>query len=94
MNNKNLIHNHPLDEKIYKNYSFVRNKQLQENTEAYYDLCKTLITANASTYNNRKLLNEKLDINPFETMRPTDGSHFAFRILISEYVLLKKWHIA
>jgi hypothetical protein len=38
MNNKNLTHNHPLDEKIYKNYSFVRNKQLQENTEAY-DLC-------------------------------------------------------
>jgi hypothetical protein len=28
MNNKNLTHNHPLDEKIYKNYSFVRNKKL------------------------------------------------------------------
>jgi len=34
MNNKNLTHNHPLDEKIYKNYLFVRTKQLQENTEA------------------------------------------------------------
>ncbi len=29
-------------------------------------------------------------INPFETMRPSGGSHFAFHILISEYVLLKK----
>jgi len=62
MNNKNLTHNHPLDEKIYKNYSFVRNKKLQENTEAY-DLCKTLISANASTYNNRKILNGKFNIN-------------------------------
>jgi hypothetical protein len=26
--NKNLIHNHPINEKIYKNYSFLRNKEL------------------------------------------------------------------
>ncbi len=28
MKNKNLTHNHPINEKIYKNYSFVRNKEL------------------------------------------------------------------
>ncbi|CAF4042531.1 unnamed protein product, partial [Rotaria sp. Silwood1] len=62
MKNKNLTHNHPLDEKIYKNYSFVRNKKLEENNEAY-DLCKTLIAAKTSTYNNRKLISDKFDIN-------------------------------
>jgi hypothetical protein len=62
MKNKNLAHNHPIDEKIYKNYSFIKNKELEENNPAF-DLCKTLITANASTYNNRKLVNEKFDIN-------------------------------
>ncbi|CAF1606765.1 unnamed protein product [Rotaria magnacalcarata] len=59
---KNLKHNHPIDERIYKNYSFIRNKELKGNQEVH-DLCKTLITANASTYNNRKLLNKKFDIN-------------------------------
>jgi uncharacterized membrane protein affecting hemolysin expression len=62
MKNKNLTHNHPINEKIYKNYSFVRNKELEENKQVY-ELCKTLISANASTYNNRKLINEKFDIN-------------------------------
>ncbi len=28
MKNKNLTHNHPINEKIYKNYSFLRNKEL------------------------------------------------------------------
>jgi hypothetical protein len=28
MKNKNLTYNHPVDEKIYKNYSFIRNKEL------------------------------------------------------------------
>jgi hypothetical protein len=31
MKNKNLTHNHPINEKIYKNYSFVKNKELEEN---------------------------------------------------------------
>ncbi|CAF1325494.1 unnamed protein product [Rotaria sordida] len=43
-------------------YEHVKNKELEENEEAY-DLCKTLITANTSTYNNRKILNKKFDIN-------------------------------
>ncbi|CAF3460435.1 unnamed protein product [Rotaria sp. Silwood2] len=62
MKNKNLTHNHSIGKLIYKNYSFIRNKELQEN-EAAYDLCKMLITANTSTYNNRKLIHEKFDIN-------------------------------
>ncbi|CAF1492282.1 unnamed protein product [Adineta steineri] len=62
MKNKNLNHNHPIEEKIYKNYPFIRSKKLQENEDAY-NLCTTLITANASTYNNRKLINQKFDIN-------------------------------
>jgi hypothetical protein len=28
MKNKNLTHNHPINEKMYKNYSFFRNKEL------------------------------------------------------------------
>ncbi|CAF5108892.1 unnamed protein product [Rotaria sp. Silwood1] len=37
-------------------------KKLEENNEAY-DLCKTLIAAKTSTYNNRKLISDKFDIN-------------------------------
>ena len=66
MKNKNLDHNHPINEKIYKNYSFIRNKELEENNEAF-DLCKTLIAANASTYNNRKLINEKFNVSVTRT---------------------------
>ena len=64
MDTKNLTHNHPINKKIYKNYSFVRNKDLSENKEAY-ELCKTLISASATTYtcNSRKILNEKFDIS-------------------------------
>ena len=62
MNIKNLAHNHPINEKIYKSYSFVRNKGVLENKEAY-ELCKTLISASATAYNSRKILNEKFDIN-------------------------------
>ncbi|CAF3367722.1 unnamed protein product [Rotaria socialis] len=62
MKKKILNHNHPIGKLIYKNYTFIRNKELKENEEAY-DLCKMLITANTSTYNNRKLINEKFNIN-------------------------------
>ena len=62
MKNKNLDYNHPINEKIYRNYSFIGNKELEENNQAF-DLCKTLISANASTYNNRKLINENFNIN-------------------------------
>jgi hypothetical protein len=34
MKNKNLTHNHLIEEKIYKNFSFIRNKELEENKEA------------------------------------------------------------
>ncbi|CAF1668593.1 unnamed protein product, partial [Rotaria sp. Silwood1] len=43
-------------------YQHVINKKLEENNEAY-DLCKTLIAAKTSTYNNRKLISDKFDIN-------------------------------
>ncbi|CAF3998379.1 unnamed protein product, partial [Adineta steineri] len=38
------------------------SKKLEENEQAY-DLCKTLIIENTLTYNNRKLINEKFNIN-------------------------------
>ncbi|CAF2786046.1 unnamed protein product [Rotaria sp. Silwood2] len=62
LKNRNLFHNHPIEEIIYKKYTFIRNKELEENEQAH-DLCQMLITANASTYNNRKIIHEKFAIN-------------------------------
>ncbi|CAF3487097.1 unnamed protein product [Rotaria socialis] len=92
MKNKNLAHNHPLDENIYKNYSFVRNKKLQENNEAY-DLCKLLITAKTSTYNNRKLINDKFDINLTRKDINNFKQNFQFNLVgdKSDPELLKTW---
>ena len=36
-----------------------------------------------------KFYTQQYIINPFDTMRPIGGSHFACHILISKYILLK-----
>ena len=50
MKNKDLIHSHSIDEIMHKNYSLVRNKELEES-ERVYDLRRMLSIANASTHN-------------------------------------------